>query len=942
MRARAQASLSDGLPLDLTYLVVPYGRDRRVSLRVEQMPSRARLSRGRNNGDGSWSLTREELDGLFYFPPRGSKDVPTLVVRVIGLDADNGATLEVVDAIPGDTEGDSDELTPDEGEQDAELNKLKIELEKAKAALRATQSDLTEARKTIEAELEDRLVEVQAEAAAQNVAEIERARAKWQSEAKERAAKHDTRTEERLAHARESWRRETEVEIARAEEAWKANESARLAAAEAQWHEKSAQAVASEKAAHAKTQAALATTQKAAAAARSEDASARNLSAEIDRLQQALAESESRVLEARSVASGTQEKLDDSNEAIVRERKEFATKVQLIEAKLAEARASRDRNDTAETKRLRADLSAVEADLAERDHELAEARHVSADAAKRASALQSALEKATKDGTAAEAARERRHEVENRRLRADLKAAEAMLSDRERALAEIKGEASDGRKREAELRAALSKAETSSKSSDSSRLTALKTEWLAEWRLESQEKIAALEDKLRKSDLALQEARTQAKVGRRDAGAVLAEAKKEWEAAETARFAEAKAEWERHSSRVFKKAQIRLEAAEAALAEARAEATAARDRRDSAEFKRLRAEFTTASTKLAESEAQLAEAQLAVARARERTRKEVEAAVAKAEESWKANEALHHSGIETRERERGTRALAEATARLERTEAALAETRSELESERERAAVLLAETKARLERSETALTEATERIETLRDPANESELRRLRSELANLQVAHSDREAELAAVQVAARKSRERTAEQMRATMLKAEDEWRLEEAKRLEAARLDWERQAHLAAEFNAPPEAISERAAKRANRLLLDSALALVLATVVVIGITFYWRTPMAGLSNASAALPPKPVRVAGPVAPQITGAPMTVGTAFARLRAEPDAKADVTISLKRGAQVLLLERRGNWARIHVDGGDGNPAQEGWVFAASLRPIDSTTGAH
>lgn len=940
MRARAHASLNDGLPLDLAYLVVPYGRDRRVSLRVEHMPSRSRLSRGRNNGDGSWSLTREELDGLFYFPPRGSKDVPTLVVRVIGLDADNGATLEVVDAIPGDMGDDSDELASDESGEDAELKKLKAELEKAKAALRATQSDLTEARKTIEAELEERLADAQAEAAAQNAAEIERARAKWQSEAKERAAKHDTRSEERLTHARENWRRETEAEIAGAEETWKANESARLAAAEAQWHEKSAQALAGEKAAHAKTQAALAAAQKAAAAARSEDASARN--GEIERLRQALADSEAKIVEAQSVASGAQEKLDHSNEAIVRERTEFATKIKLIETKLAEARSSRDRNDSAETKRLRADLSAVEADLAERDHELAEARHVAADAAKRASALQSALEKATKDGTVAEATRERRHEVENRRLRADLKAAEAMLSDRERALAEIKADASDARKREAELRSALSKTETSWKSSDSSRLTALKTEWLAEWRLESQEKIAALEDKLRKSDRALQEARAEAKVGLRDTGAALAEAKKEWEAAEAARFAEAKAEWERHSSRVFKKAQIRLEAAEAALAEARAEATAARDRRDSAEFKRLRAEFTAASTKLAESEAQLAEAQLAAARARERTREEVEAAVAKAEESWKANEALHHSGIEIRERERGTRALAEATARLERTEAALAEARNELEGERESAAVRLAETKARLERSETALTEATERIETLRDPANESELRRLRSELANLQVAHSDREAELAAVQVAARKSRERTADQMRATMLKAEDEWRVEEAKRLEAARLDWERQAHLAAEFDMPPQAISETASKRANRLLLDSALALILAAVVVLGITFYWRTPVAGLSNASAAIPPKPVHPSASVASQITGAPMTVGTAFARLRAEPDTKAAATMSLKRGTQVSLLERRGNWARIHVDGDDGKPAQDGWVYATSLRPIDSAAGAH
>src|SRR5205823_11725583 len=99
LRARAEATtLNDGLPLELGDFRAPYGRDRRVALRVERMPSRSRLSRGRNNGDGSWSLTRDELDGLFYIPPRGSSNVPTLIVRIIGLDSDNGATLEVVDA----------------------------------------------------------------------------------------------------------------------------------------------------------------------------------------------------------------------------------------------------------------------------------------------------------------------------------------------------------------------------------------------------------------------------------------------------------------------------------------------------------------------------------------------------------------------------------------------------------------------------------------------------------------------------------------------------------------------------------------------------------------------------------------------------------------------------------------------------------------------------
>src|SRR5438132_6189755 len=235
MGARAQATnINNGVPLELGGLLAPYGRDRRVALRVERMPSRSRLSRGRNNGDGSWSLARDELDELFYFPPRGSNDTPTLVVRIIGLDSDNGATLAVVDAIPGE-EPDDDEATLSAAHHEAELKKLRAELAKAKASLRATQSDLTTARKTFEAELEERLVEAAAEAAAEAATELERKRVAWQAEAKERFVKADARTLERLERARETWRREAEAETARAEETWKNRESERFAAAQAQW-----------------------------------------------------------------------------------------------------------------------------------------------------------------------------------------------------------------------------------------------------------------------------------------------------------------------------------------------------------------------------------------------------------------------------------------------------------------------------------------------------------------------------------------------------------------------------------------------------------------------------------------------------------------------------------------------------------------------------------
>ncbi len=911
MGARAHAAnTNDGFPLELGGLLAPYGRDRRLALRVERMPSRSRLSRGRNNGDGSWSLSRDELEGLFYFPPRGSSEAPTLSIRVIGLDSDNGVTLSVVDAVPGES-SDDDEDTPSPAYREAELKKLQAELAKAKAALRATQSDLTEARKTFESELEERIADTRAEAAAEGAADLERLRAKWQAEAKERLTKQEARAEERLARARESWRRETQDEIAKAEEAWKTRDSARVLAAEAEWSERSARALADEKAAHAKTQAALAAARKAAAS-NTDDPKVRALREEIQRLQNTLTEVETKTADAERAASVALAEAVREKDQAARERKEFTVKLRQIETKLSEAAG--ERSDSAETKRLRAELAAADAKLSERNRKLAEAQIDAADARKQSDKLQSALKNAEDEWKAAETSR----------LSASKAEWEATSQrEMERATAAMTEKLRKTELALQEARAQTRQAGDKRNAGDSRHLA---------------EEIKSLKTTLDRRELKLAEAVAEAKRLRgstdREASAALVEARKEWEATEAVRFAEAKAEWERHSSRVFKKAQIRLEAAEAALAEARADANATRDRRDSAEFKRLRAEFAAANAKLADCEAQLAEAQLAAGRGRERIREEVEAAVAKAEEAWKANETLRLSEIETRERERGARAFTEAMARLERTEAALTEARNELEAERERTAVLLAKANARAERMETALTEASERIETMRDPANESELHRLHNELANLQIGYAEREAEVAIAQAAARKARERSAEQMKAAMLRAEDEWRRDEAKRLEAAKMDWERQAQWAAEMAVAPEAVSATATvQRANRLLLDGALAIGLAALVMLGVTFYLRTPAQGLSDASAALPPKSVQQKVVATAQNPATPMVVAATVARVRTAPTASAIVVTTLRQGVQVSLLERHGNWARVHVGSEHGNAGLDGWVIGASLR---------
>src|ERR1700678_3967415 len=160
-RMRAQATaVSDGVPLELTPLLLPYGRDRPIPLRIERMPHRARLSRGRNNGDGSWSLTRDEVEGLEYLPPKGATDSPTLTIRIIGLESDNGATLSMLDfpVLPSDAEIES--TAEDAGEiatRREEARNLRGELAKTKTALRVLQSELDASRKSFDTELEERL-----------------------------------------------------------------------------------------------------------------------------------------------------------------------------------------------------------------------------------------------------------------------------------------------------------------------------------------------------------------------------------------------------------------------------------------------------------------------------------------------------------------------------------------------------------------------------------------------------------------------------------------------------------------------------------------------------------------------------------------------------------------------------------------------------------------
>jgi SH3-like domain-containing protein len=61
---------------------------------------------------------------------------------------------------------------------------------------------------------------------------------------------------------------------------------------------------------------------------------------------------------------------------------------------------------------------------------------------------------------------------------------------------------------------------------------------------------------------------------------------------------------------------------------------------------------------------------------------------------------------------------------------------------------------------------------------------------------------------------------------------------------------------------------------------------------------------------------------------------------VRAEPSVAAALAASLKRGAPVAILEKRGNWDRVEIPASPGaaQPVQ-GWVFNSYLTETDPGT---
>jgi hypothetical protein len=192
------------IPLGFAALLAPYKRRGRLSLRVEDVPQRARLSAGRNNGDGSWSLASDELEDLAYLVPANLVREHTLLVRIMAFEEGAASTLKVIHfPVPLEPEpaAQDDAAEPGAHSPDPILHN---ELECMQSLFAVRESELTELRVALE----------QAEALKES--ELAGARAAWELELKKRLSEAVTQARQQVEAERQRWKTENAAALSEA------------------------------------------------------------------------------------------------------------------------------------------------------------------------------------------------------------------------------------------------------------------------------------------------------------------------------------------------------------------------------------------------------------------------------------------------------------------------------------------------------------------------------------------------------------------------------------------------------------------------------------------------------------------------------------------------------------------------------------------------------
>jgi Bacterial SH3 domain len=755
------------VPLDLAALLVPYKRQGRLSLRVEGVPQQARLSTGRNNGDGTWSLASDELEELNFLAPEELCRDRSLTIRIMSFDGSSATTLkvmdfplsteapapqaEIADAIPAPapipepvqapapapapvatqvpTPAPAQVSAPATVAADpadlAQLQRLHDELAQMRAILVLRDSELAETRQQADgartelgrtaADLNERLAVVSEQAAR----DIEQLRTAWTEEQDSRnreaaAAQLSSRTEldQRLSAASA----QTAQEVEKARKTWQAAQDAAVA----------------------------------------------------------------------ELKAGAEKRLAEERERLQTESR----------GALAAAEA---RWKTEEVARLAA------AEAAWRT----QSERALAEATKQRQGAETALANAVVPA--------RKNEIELERIRKELAETQAVLHTRDGELAKQR---SDG------------------------------------------------EQSLQRAKL--------------DADAALLNAKAAWKTEEVSRLTNAEAVWKSKSDAALADAMAKRATAELALAEARIRADAvASDGKSEEELERLRKELAGAQTTLGARETELAQLRGETEQARQRGQQDSQSALTDAKAAWKAEEASHLAAAEAAWREKSDAAMADATARFEAAERALAEARSKNAG------------KARSN--------------------DDGYVDRMRGELTALQNVLVGREAELAHARA--------SIEQLRGQY------WPEAKSGRVGG----WD--------LGGPEEQVFRRANLRLVRdvvVVVSLVMSLVLFWPrLVTFIPDSWKANIIGLTGGfglSVEEAPAPVKEAAPAAAAAaTAQPQTaLVTKSVNMRATASPSAAIVAKLTRGAEVTILEKQGSWTRVGISG--VNPL-EGWVFSSYLK---------
>jgi len=605
MRSMEDDAAPRAVPLELAALVAPYRRHGRLSLRVERLPHRARLSRGQNNGDRSWSLMSDELDGLAYLPPKGGPESCTLAIRIVSLDGGDGGTLALIDypVAAGEENEPPAPSQPAPVRDTAELRRLREELARAKEALAAGARE----------------AEAQLAASSKLAAEVlERSRAEWQSEQAARAGSETAelrRLREELAGFKEALAREQaarsggETRLADSQaqlERLKARASAdsargeteRLAAAEARGEAKAAKALAD-----AQEQLERLKARASADSARGEAKAAKALADAQEQLER---------LKTRAAAESARERGDDAERRRLRdEAARLKTALAAREEELAAARAAFERDGDAALKQAenawrtqeQQRLTAARAQWQERsDRALAEAKarferaqgRVESESSQRLRDAEAGRERALDDLTLANQAIAGRE--------SDIAELQAKLDGRAREIASLRGHEGEIRRLNGEVDALREAVAARGRDIAQAREALRQAE--QDWRAQTEDRLAS--------------------------------AQAEWRKGESVRLQTAQAQAEEQGQAAQARFAQRVKQLEAELQQSRLYAEALQKRGDSDDIKQLRREFGHLQAQLSERDTEVAQLRLDSEHARERWTAEARITLQKAEHDWHA------------------------------------------------------------------------------------------------------------------------------------------------------------------------------------------------------------------------------------------------------------------------------------------------------------------